>query len=181
MTEIEIIYDPKLAVGGLEMGEDHELCADGEWIRYARRVTGIRDLFVYRHKREGTWVLCKWLYPPTSTDSPCALELATMALPPDMPGSGRLVGAALKRRCRPAEEMVEEMRRESRVAAQQKEYERDQKAYSRQNAVRYMRTHGMEEGAESLASGEMPWGSTGEHSEAMQETVSELMHLAKRT
>jgi hypothetical protein len=39
----------------------------------------------------------------------------------------------------------------------------------------------MEESAESLASGEMPWGSTGEHSEAMQETVSELMHLAKRT
>ena len=180
MTEIEIIYDPKFAVGGLEMGEDHEVCPDGEWIRYARRVTGIRDLFVYRHKREGTWVLCKWLYPPTSTDSPCALELATMSLPPDMPGSGRLVGDSLKRRCRPAEEMVEDMRRDSRDAAQRKAYEREQKAYSRQNAVRYMRTHGMEESAHALESGAMPWGSTGEQSETMRETATELVNMAKK-
>lgn len=181
MIDFEIVHDPKVAVGGLELGEDHELCADGEWIRYARRLTGIRDLFVYHHKTAGTWVLCKWLYPPASTDSPVALELATMSLPPDTAGSGRLVGDALKRRCRPAEDMLEEMRRSARDAAQEKVHEREQKAYSRNNAVRYMRTHGMEESARSLENGEMAWGSTGEHSDAMQETVSELVNLAKRS
>lgn len=180
MTAIEITYDPKMDIGGLTLGEDHEVCRDGEWIRYARRLTGIRDLFVYHHKREDSWVLCKWLYPPTSTDSPVALELMAMPLPPDMPGSGRLVGAALKRRVRPAEEMVDEMRRMSRDAAQEKEYEREQKAYSRQNAARYMRTHGMTESAMALENGEMPWGSTGEHSDVMQETVGELISLAKK-
>lgn len=179
--QIEIMHDPKVAVGGLTIGEDHELCPDGEWIRYARRLTGIRDLFVYHHKREGTWVLCKWLYPPTSTDSPVALELMAMPLPPDMPGSGRLVGVALKNRVRPAEEMLDEMRRSSRDALREKESQREQKEYSRKNAARYMRTHGMEESARALETGTMPWGSTGQTSEAMQETVSELVSLARRT
>lgn len=181
MIDIEITHDPKIAIGGLEMGEDHEICQDGEWIRYARRLTGIKDLFVYHHKKVGTWVLCKWLYPPTSTDSPVALELATMSLPPDTAGSGRLVGDALKRRCKPAEEMLEEMRRSARDAARQKVRERDQRAYSRSNAVRYMRTHGMEESAKAVESGAVPWGSTGEQTEAMQETASELVNLAKRS
>lgn len=181
MIDFEIVHDPKVAVGGLELGEDHELCPDGEWIRYARRVTGIKDLFVYHHKKVGTWVLCKWLYPPTSTDSPVALELASMALPPDTAGSGRLVGDALKRRCKPAEEMVEEMKRGARLAAQQKSHEREQKDYSRKNAVRYMRTHGLEDSAKALENGYVPWGSTGEHTEAMQETMSELVNLAKRS
>jgi hypothetical protein len=181
MSEIEITYDPKMNIGGLGLGEEHEIWPDGDWIRYARKLTGIKDLFVYRHKLAGTWVLCKWLYPPTSTDSPVALELATMSLPPDTAGSGRLVGDALKRRCRPAEDMLEEMRRIARDSAQEKVHQRDQRAYSRNNAVRYMRTHGMEESAKAIESGAVPWGSTGEQTEAMQETTSELMSLAKRS
>ena len=181
MTEIEIVHDPKQAMGGLELGENHELWPDGEWIRYARRLTGIKDLFVYRHRREGTWVLCKWLWKPSESTTPTCLELATMTLPPDMPGSGRLVGDALKNRVKPAQEMVDEMRRAARDAAQDREYEREQKGYSRQNAARYMRTHGMEESAQALENGDVPWGSTGEQSEAMQETVSELVSMARRT
>lgn len=181
VTEIEIVHDPKGAMGGLQLGEDHELWPDGDWIRYARRKTGIADLFVYRHRREGTWVLCKWLFKPGETTTPTCLELSTMRYAPDWPGSGRLVGDALLRRTRPAEDMVADMKREMRDAAQQKEHEREQKAYSRQNAVKYMRTHGMEESAMALESGEVPWGSTGEQSEAMNETVSELVSLAKRS
>lgn len=179
MTEIEIVYDPKLAMGGLELGEDHELWPDGEWIRYARRLTGIKDLFVYRHRREGTWVLCKWLYKPGECTTPTCLELTSMTLPPDMPGSGRLVGQALLRRCKPAEEMVEEMRRDMRDAARAKAHEAEQKAYSRQNAARYMRTHGMTESAMALESGEVPWGSSGSGS-ALAETATELVNLAKK-
>ena len=180
MTDIEIVYDPKVAMGGLELGEDHELWPDGDWIRYARRLTGIQDLFVYRHRREGTWVLAKWLYKPSECTTPTCLELTSMTLPPDMPGSGRLSGQALLRRCKPAEEMVEEMRRDMREAAQKKAYDQEQKACSRQNAVRYMRTHGMEESANALESGEVAWGSTGEQSETMTETVTELVNMAKK-
>jgi hypothetical protein len=179
MTEIEIVHDPKMAMGGLTLGEDHELWPDGDWIRYARRLTGIKDLFVYRHRREETWVLCKWLWKPSESTTPTCLELATMNLAPDMAGSGRLVGSALLRRCKPAEEMVEEMRRNMRDAASQKKHDTEQKAYSRQNAVRYMRTHGMEESAQALESGEVPWGSTGSGS-ALAETASELVSIAKK-
>ena len=97
MTEIEIVHDPKMAMGGLTLSEDHELWPDGDWIRYARRLTGIKDLFVYRHRREETWVLCKWLWKPSESTTPTCLELATMNLAPDMAGSGRLVGSALLR------------------------------------------------------------------------------------
>jgi hypothetical protein len=179
MTEIEIVHDPKMSMGGLALGEDHELWPDGDWIRYARKLTGIKDLFVYRHRREGTWVLCKWLWGPWESTNPTCLELTSMPLPPDMPGSGRLSGQALLRRCKPAEEMVEEMRRNMREAAQLKSHEAEQKSYSRQNAVRYMRTHGMEESAKALENGDVPWGSTGSGS-ALTETASELVNMVKK-
>jgi hypothetical protein len=182
MTDIEIIFDHKWEASGagLVMNENHEVCPDGEWIRYARRLTGIKDLFVYHHKLEGTWVLCKWLYKPSETDSPVALELATMPLPPDMPGSGRLVGDALKYRLRPAEDMVEEMKRNARDAASHKETMRQERIGTKQQAVKYMKGHGMERGAQMLEDGACGWMAPSESRPEYQEMVTELVSMAKK-
>lgn len=182
MTDIEIVFDHKWEASGagLALSEDHEVCPDGEWIRYARRLTGIKDLFVYHHKREGTWVLSKWLYPPTCTDSPVALELTTMPLPPDMPESGRLVGDALKRRLRPAEEMLEEMKRAKRDEVAHKESMKQERIGTKLAAAKYMRSHGMEEGAARLEDGSAAWMAPSESKPEYQEMVSELISMAKK-
>lgn len=183
MSEIEIVFDPKweAACAGLAIGEEHEVWPDGEWIRYARKLTGIKDLFVYHHKRAGSWVLAKWLFPPTSTDSPVALELEAMPLPPDMPGSGRLVGESLLARCKPVDEMVESMKERLKRANSHRRAMKDERIESKKGAVKYMRSRGMDEGARALEDGACGWMAPSECTEQYSETVSELMAMAKAT
>lgn len=181
MSNMEITFDPKweAACAGLALGEDHERWPDGEWIHYARRLTGIEDLFVYYHRRAKSWVLAKWLFPPTSTDSPVALELEAMPLPPDMPESGRLVGDSLLARCRPVDETVDAMRRKLRQANEARMSTLDERAHSKRNAVKYMRRKGMDEAAARLERGQESWVAPGETNEQYRETVSELMAMTK--
>lgn len=181
MSEIEITYDPKMeaTLAGLAIGEEHEVCPDGEWIRYARRLTGIKDLFVYHHKRTGNWILAKWIFPPATTDSPVALELEAMPLPPDMPESGRLVGPGLIARCKPVEETVAAMKERLRKAASHRRSMMDERSESKKSAVKYMRKNGMEHGAHMLDNGAVGWSAPSECREQYSETVSELISMAK--
>lgn len=181
MSEIEITFDPKweAACAGLAIGEEHEVCPDGEWIRYARRMTGIKDLFVYHHRKAKTWVLAKWIFCPSKTDSPVALELESMPLPPDMPGSGRLVGEALLMRCQPVEETVAAMRRKLRKASQHRKQMTEERAYSRRNAAKYLRGKGIDQMAHQIESGAVGWAAPSESETGYQETVSELIAMTK--
>lgn len=181
MSEIEIVFDPKweAACAGLAIGEEHEVWPDGEWIRYARRLTGIKDLFVYHHKRAGSWVLAKWLFPPTSTDSPVALELEAMTLPPDMPGSGRLVGESLLARCKPVDETVAAMRAKLKQANHDRTSAIQERDHSKKGAIKYMRNKGMDHAAARLERGEEAWCAPGETSEQYRNTVSELISMTK--
>lgn len=181
MSEIEIVFDPKweAACAGLAMSEDHEVCADGEWIQYARRLTGIKDLFVYHHKKANSWVLAKWLFHPSQTDSPVAMELEAMPFPPDLPQSGRLVGESLIARCKPVDEMVESIKRRLKDAGSHRRAMREERIDSKKSAVKYMRKHGMEQGAHALETGKCGWMAPSECSEQYSETVSELMSMTK--
>lgn len=181
MSEMEITFDPKweAACAGLAIGEEHEVCPDGEWIRYARKLTGIKDLFVYHHRKAGTWVLAKWIFCPSQTDSPVALELESMSLPPDMPASGRLVGEALLARCKPVEETVDAMREKLRKASMERKAVADDREYSKRNAVKYMRSKGMDQAAYQIENGMVGWSAPSEAEEQYKNTVSELVSLAK--
>lgn len=181
MSDIEITFDPKMeaALAGLAIGEEHEVCPDGEWIRYARRLTGIKDLFVYHHKKANSWVLAKWIFPPTTTDSPVALELEAMPLPPDMPASGRMVGEMLRARCKPVEETVAAMKARLKKAASHRRSIQDERIQSKKNAVKYMKKNGMEQGAYMLEKGAVGWSAPSECQEQYAETVSELMSMTK--
>jgi hypothetical protein len=183
VSEIEIVFDPKweAACAGLAMSEDHEVCADGEWILYARRLTGIKDLFVYHHKRANSWVLAKWLFHPSQTDSPVALELESMPAHPNDPTSGRLVGEALIARCKPVDEMVESMKERLKRANSHRRAMKDERIESKKGAVKYMRSRGMDEGARALEDGACGWMAPSECTKQYSETVSELMAMAKAT
>ena len=181
MSEMEITFDPKweAACAGLAFNEDHQIWPDGEWIRYARNLTGIKDLFVYHHRRAESWVLAKWLFPPSQTDSPVALELEVMPLPPDMPASGRLVGDALIARCKPVDETVEAIKRKMRKAADHRRSMMAEREHSKASAVKYMKQRGMDEAAFKLQSGQTAWAAPSECGEKYQETVSELLAMTK--
>jgi hypothetical protein len=181
LSEMEIVFDPKweAACAGLAMGEEHEAWPDGEWIRYARRLTGIKDLFVYRHKRANSWVLAKWIYPPTSTDSPVALELEAMPLPPDMPESGRLVGDNLRLRCSPVDEMVQNIKSKMRDAASERRAMQDEEEMSRKTAAKYMRSKGLDKAAYDLENGYTAWTAPSKCGSQYHQTVSEINALTK--
>jgi hypothetical protein len=178
---MEITFDPKweAACAGLAFTEEHQLWPDGEWIRHARRVTGINDLFVYHHRSAGTWVLCKWLFPPTNTDSPVALELEVMQMPPDFPSPGRLVGPALLARCRPVDETISGIKKKMRTAAERRRAMSVEREQSKKEAVKYMKNHGMDLAAYKLEKGLTAWAAPSECEGKYQETVSELMALTK--
>lgn len=178
---MEITFDPKweAACAGLAFNEDHQPWPDGEWIRYARKLTGIKDLFVYHHRRANSWVLAKWLFPPSQTDSPVALELEVMALPPDLPASGRLVGDALIARCKPVDETVAAIKRKMRSAAKHRRAVSAEREHSKREAVKYMKQRGMDLAAYKLENGLTAWAAPSECEGKYQETVSELMAMTK--
>ena len=178
-TEIEMVYDPREDLAGMciEVCGRHEILPDGEWIRYARRLTGIHDLFVYRHREEGTFVLSKWTWSPAETDRPLALEIHVMARHPDQPGSGRPVGDRLLSLVRPADEVHAEMRRASKDAADARRAQRLERHETRMESARSLRRMGMEMEASALEADPHAWVSPRE----AQSTAATLEGLAKAT
>ena len=109
MTDIEIIFDPKghAANYGLVLGEEHQVLPEGEWLLWARRFTGIDDLFVYYHKITGKFVLSKWIYHPDKDGVGIMLELEAFDEPLDWNPPGQ---KWLRDRVRPSQEMSKSMR-----------------------------------------------------------------------
>lgn len=178
---IEVVGGPyeEACMTGLMLDERHELWPDGEWIRYARRLTGIDGLMVYRHRSVGSWVLCKWIYGPREAAVPVVLELEAMPLPPDMPGSGRLSGDALLSRCAPVEEMVERMRRGIRDREARRREALRERGAARTTAARLMRRRGDDYGAHLMESGAVPVSAPGENRELHDEVVDTLRTMRK--
>ena len=106
MTDIEIMYDPRAhaAGSGLVLGEDHEILPDTDWILWARRFSGVNDLFVYFHKLQGTFVLAKWLYHPERDGVGIVMELEAFNAPPNWYPPTR---EWMRDRLRPVAEMAE--------------------------------------------------------------------------
>jgi hypothetical protein len=119
MKNIEITFDARAhAAGmGLVLGEDHEILPDSDWILWARRFSGIEDLFVYHHKSAGTFVLSKWIYHPERDGVGIVMELEAFPSPPNWhPPTQDWV----RNRLRPAQEIAESMKRGIRDRANSK-------------------------------------------------------------
>lgn len=125
MTDIEIMYDPRAhaAGSGLVLGEDHEILPDTDWILWARRFSGIDDLFVYFHKLQGTFVFSKWLYHPEKDGVGIVMELEAFNAPPNWYPPTR---EWMRDRLRPVAEMAEMMRKGIRDRASAKSRENRQ-------------------------------------------------------
>lgn len=174
MTQMEITFDPKweAACAGLAMDEDHKVMPDGDWIRFARRVTGIPELFVYHHQRTGNFVLAKWLFKPD-----ICLELEAFEVAPDR--GGWMSAEELKARCSPVDDTVRSMKDKMRMAASQRRSMMQDHASEKMNAVKNLRRRGQNRVAHQIETGAQPWVGESKGGESYMRTCEALKNIAK--
>lgn len=175
MSEIEITFDARAhAAGlGLVLNENHEILPDSEWILWARRFSGVEDLFVYHHKIEGTFVLSKWLYHPERDGIGIVMELEAFDYPPNWyPPTQEWV----RNRLRPAQEMAEMMRQGIRDRAKAREQMRQDGIEEKHRVADWVgRTTGNEQTANSIRS--KKWSGT--ETAETEEFKKDLLNSAK--
>ena len=176
MTEIEITFDPKYeaACAGLAMYGEHEIMPDGDWIRFARRVTGIPELFVYFHRRTENFVLAKWLFKPD-----VCLELESFQVAPDR--GGWMSAEELKVRCKPVDDTVRAMKDKMRQASSERKTMMDDHAYEKRAAVKRLKNRGYDRTAHGIETGAQPWVGESMGGESYRKTCEMLKNIAKVT
>ena len=109
-TRIKIVFDPIAhACGyGIHLGENHEVLPDGDWILWCKRISGIDDIFLYRHKESENFVLAKWIYNPEKDGVGVLMELEVFESPPNWrPPDPQMI----RRRLTPSADMVDNMKK----------------------------------------------------------------------
>ena len=174
MSDIEIGFDPKweAACAGLAMGPDHEIMPDGEWIRFARRVTRIPELFMYHHRRTGNFVLAKWLFKPD-----VCLELEAFPVAPDR--GGWMSADELIARCRPLDDTVRAMKDKMKHARSQRLSEKNDDALQRAEAAKMLRRSGNDQEAYKIENGMTPWVGARKGGKSYEMTCEMLRQMAK--
>jgi len=174
---IEMIYDPiEVAVGtGLLMDERHEICPESDYLRAVKRVTGRDDLFVYRHKEIGSFVLAQWVYTEEEHGFRVCIELETMPKAPDRGGWVDL--EYIKMRCsqESADNNMRAMKNRMKNAKAAKEQARLDALEQRTDSANYQRRKGNRDIAASIESGPYVGDS---QSEGMDELKDMLTHAA---
>ena len=144
--KIEIVFDPvcHAAEYGMVLGEDHEILPDGEWIRWARRFSGIEDLFVYRHKKTGNFVLSKWIYHPERDGVGIVMELEAFPAPLDwFPPTQEW----FRNRIRPAQSISDSIKKGIRDKARREHHEKRDQIEEKHRVADWLKSQGHEESA----------------------------------
>lgn len=173
--DIEITFDAKYeaACAGLAMYEDHEIMPDGDWIRFARRVTGIPELFMYHHKRTGNYVFAKWLFKPD-----VCLELECFDTPPDR--GGWMSASELKARCSPVDDTVRSMKDKMRLGVSQRKHEYEENELQKKEAIKMLYKQGNDVEARNIATGKTPWIGAAKGGASYARTCETLRQMAGR-
>tara|TARA_R100001086_G_scaffold249766_1_gene190784 strand:+ start:194 stop:739 length:546 start_codon:yes stop_codon:yes gene_type:complete len=149
MSEMEIIFDAKAHAAdmGLVLGEDHEVLPDSDWILWARRFSGIDDLFVYHHKVADTFVLAKWIYHPKKDGVGILMELEAFDSPPNWRPPTQ---DWMRERLRPAQEIAESMRNGIRDRAKAKRVAEREAIEEKHGVADWLKRQGHEEASMSV-------------------------------
>ena len=174
MTDIEIVFDPRAnALGsGISLNENHEIMPDSEWILWARRFSGIKDLFQYRHKETGNFVLAKWLYHPDTDGVAIAMELEAFEQPLDwFPPTQEWV----RSRLRSSEAVSESIKRGIRDRAHREAFAKRQQIEEKHKVADWLKRNGKEDAASSLR--QRKW--SGEATPEFESFTEDLRNRAK--
>ena len=174
MTDIEITFDPRAhALGsGIELNENHEIMPDGEFILWARRFSGVQDLFQYRHKQTGNFVLAKWIYNPKEDGIGVIMELEAFDRPLDWnPPSQEWV----RQRLRSSEDIAEAVRRGIRDTAKRKQQKERDAIEEKHRVADWLKREGHESAAASVR--QKKW--SGDPSPEFESFTKDLQDKAK--
>jgi len=147
--KIEIMFDPvcHAAESHLCLNENHEILPDGEFIHWAKRFSGIDDIFQYRHKVTGNFVLAKWIYHPEKDGIGIAMELEAFEQPLDWrPPTQEWV----RNRIKPSQDIARAIKQGIRDRAKAK-YQADRDQIEEKHRVAdWMKSQGNEESAHMI-------------------------------
>lgn len=182
--ELEVVrspYEEALATF-TALCEDHEIVpSHWYWMTIVRRWAPDARLFVYRHKLSGRFGLATWVFGPEETDRPVFMDLETFAADPSvgMWPEDLLTPSVMRLRLRPAHDSVNRIAR--KVAAQKaaKRAALVEDELHKQEACRYLRTHGKEREAQLLNDGRLPWIGRGRNSEGVAEMADSIRTMAR--
>jgi hypothetical protein len=135
-----------------------ELVPDCYWIESVRKKTGLKDLFVFRHRKTGKFGLAQWVIKPQvyGQGVAAATEICLFSGPPgqnpaDLPDMEWLMW-----RCQPEAEMMDEGRRKSLQARR----DRYSALIERKNVLdemeRVLRKQNLDEAADKLSLDDVP-------------------------
>lgn len=156
--EIQIIKDEYEIARNefLTLDERHQILPDPEWLLWLKRRIGRSDLFLYRHKETGRFVICAWLFGPKEVQVPVAQELEGFEDPTDGWPSDLMGPEVLAARLDPlhavAAERAENRRRKAELEQQDKNNQYDFK----RSHVRTLERRGFKETAAKVQRGEIP-------------------------
>mgnify|MGYP003145346939 CR=1 FL=1 len=173
--KIEITYSPyEEAINtGLQMGEEHQVIPECEWLRHIKRETGRKDLFIYHHQITDKFVLAHWIFPPWEVTRPVCLELETMDKHPDK--GGWIPTRFIKYRCREVDQEEEHLKKrmKSEAEARDKERKRLEGVERKYAMVDHLKRKGMHDAALSLKNSKV------HYSDGETETAEDLNSMAK--
>ena len=172
---IQIGHDPytEAVMTGLQMGEQHQVLPESEWLRHIKRETGCKTLFVYFHKYTEQYVLANWIYSPWEVTSPVCLELETMPIAPDR--GGWIPTNLVKLRCRAVDAEEERMKKQlhAQSKAREEEASRMQSAERKNDMVTHLNRKGLNDAALSLKNSKV------HYSDDTSELTEDLIHSSK--
>jgi hypothetical protein len=163
MVDFEVTMDPieeAQAIGLLMDPERHHIMPDGEWVAWLKRMSGRKDLFLYRHLDAGTFVLAVWVIP-----GKVATELMSFEFPPDHYADHLPSREEMQMRLRPADMQIRQMKADFRAMASARKQSRLEAAEASKDAARHLRRKGLDEAAMGVES-VRPWTGEDASSEA---------------
>ena len=173
MHDFEVTFDEltEHIENGMVMGFRHEILPDGEWIRAVRRATRRDDLYVYRHRVHGKFILCQMLH----WEPRVCVELESMALPPDR--GGWLPLEYLRMRCGSQHQYLMRMRDRMRQAKKLRLEQRRESESQQRELARHLRRRGKDEIAAGVELA--PWVGDREGGESLAMVREELSSMMR--
>lgn len=158
MTMSEDQISAALLFGTEVTPEKFELVPPCNWLESLRRKTGLPNLFVYRHRKTGKFGLGQWTIEPKvfGQGMAVATEICLFSGPPgqnpkDLPDMEWLLW-----RCKPEEEMMDEMKRNKLRKYSEKQSALLDRRSMLDDMEKVLRTRGLDEAADKLSLDDVP-------------------------
>lgn len=155
-----VVHDPKdqARAQTLALSSDHELLGSYPWLSFCQSCNPRSHLFAYAHRVTGRVVMCDWVYTPQQSTVPLALELEGFQDDPRLLWPRDLLHPfVMRERLRPVEESLARYRAQARDKEAREQSARQDNHAQRMNASRYLRRQGLDNAANGLESGAVPF------------------------